>query len=469
MDVTRRFTALAGTGLALAALALLFERPVLLVGTAGIGGVLLAAQLLFVGRLRRLNVSLAVDLSVPRTALTANETVPVTLNGAAAATPLGVTVTATVPASAEGPDEGARQIEIDGPEPNTTTFDTEWPVVGRTQFDEPMVHVTDPYGLFGESFARGPTPEVSVEPHVTRTLHVGQGGDTALATFGEHATDELGEGVDPAELRQYVAGDSAGDIDWKATARLNEPYIREHEVETDRRTVLFVDHRARLATGPPGETKLDYIREVALTLAEQARAYDDPLGLYTVGDEGLTTEQEPSLDEQRYRLIQDTLYDLQATAGQEKTTTQARSPGTARRVSTRLQGDTSAFGTTLRPYLDSRDGYVTQIASDPLFATARTHLSRLGGTALTVVFTDDQHRTELRETVKVARQGGNDVVVFLTPQVLFESGGLSDLDAAYERYADFESFRRDLAALDRVTVYEVGPGDRLEAVLSAGQ
>ncbi|WP_262180192.1 DUF58 domain-containing protein [Haloarcula laminariae] len=469
MEVTRRFTALAGTGLALAALALLFERPVLLVSTAGIGGILLATQLMFVGRLRRLDASLAVDLDVPRTTITADETVPVTLSGATAETPLGVTVTAPVPASAEGPGEDARRIEIDGPEPSTVTFDTTWPVVGQSQFDAPIVRVTDPYGLFGETFTRGPTPAVRVEPHVTRTLHVGQGGDTALATFGEHATDELGDGVDPAELRQYVAGDSAGDIDWKATARLNEPYIREHEVETDRRTVLFVDHRAGLATGPDGETKLDYIREVALTLAEQARAFDDPLGLYTVGDEGLTTEQDPSLDEKRFRLIQDTLYDLQATGGHGEELEETRSPGTARRASTRLQGDRSAFGTTLRPYLDSREGYVTQIASDPLFAAARTHLSALGGTALTVVFTDDQHRTELRETVKVARQGGNSVVVFLTPHVLFESGGLSGLDAAYERYADFESFRRDLAALDRVTVYEVGPGDRLEAVLSAGR
>jgi len=33
-------------------------------------------------------------------------------------------------------------------------------------------------------------------------------------------------------------------IDWKSTARLGEPYVRETEGETDRHTALLVDHRA---------------------------------------------------------------------------------------------------------------------------------------------------------------------------------------------------------------------------------
>ncbi|WP_254272341.1 DUF58 domain-containing protein [Haloarcula marina] len=469
MDVTRRFWALVGAALALAVVAPLVERPLLVLGTAGIGGYLFARQMVFVHRLHRLDDSLQIDLSVPRTLLTQDETVPAILRGVSASTPLNVTVTATVPASADGPPEAERRVSITGPETASATFDVTWPVVGTMRFGAPTVRVVDPHGLFAETIERGPTPEVRVEPHTARTLHVGQGGETALATFGEHATDSLGEGIDPAELRRYTAGDSAGDIDWKATARLNEPYVREHEVETDRRTMLLVDHRQRLDTGQPGETKLDYLREVSLALAEQAKQFDDPLGLYTVGDEGLTTELEPSLDGEQYRTIVDTLYDLEPSGAVAERTMGARSPGTAQATRIRLQGDTSAFAATLRPYLRERRGYVRQIAQDPLFSTTQTYLSRLGGEVWTAIFTDDRQPTELREAVKIARQDGNHVVVFLTPHVLFESGALADLNDAYARYTEFESFRRDLAALDRVSVYEVGPGDRLAAVLSTGR
>jgi len=52
--------------------------------------------------------------------------------------------------------------------------------------------------------------------------------------------------------------------------------------------------------------------------------------------------------------------------------------------------------------------------------------------------------------------------------VLYEPGGLADLERAYDRYLAFEEFRRELAKLDGVTALEVGPADRLSAVLEAG-
>jgi hypothetical protein len=71
--------------------------------------------------------------------------------------------------------------------------------------------------------------------------------------------------------------------------------------------------------------------------------------------------------------------------------------------------------------------------------------------------------------VKLARRDEGEVLVFLTPQVLFEPGGLADMEDAYERYVDFEEFRRELARLERVSAFEIAPGDRLEGVLAAGR
>jgi hypothetical protein len=110
---------------------------------------------------------------------------------------------------------------------------------------------------------------------------------------------------------------------------------------------------------------------------------------------------------------------------------------------------------------------VERVADDPLFATVETFVGRLQGTVWTVILTDDRHRAELREAVKVARRGDDRVLVFLAPSVLFDADGLADLDRAYERYRGFEEFRRDLDGFERVTAFEVAPGDRLQAVLSA--
>lgn len=46
---------------------------------------------------------------------------------------------------------------------------------------------------------------------------------------------------------------------------------------------------------------------------------------------------------------------------------------------------------------------------------------------------------------------------------------LANLDAPYDRYVEFEELRHELSRPDGVMAYEVAPGDRLEAVLSAGQ
>jgi len=89
-----------------------------------------------------------------------------------------------------------------------------------------------------------------------------------------------------------------------------------------------------------------------------------------------------------------------------------------------------------------------------------------------VILTDDERETEVREAVKLARRigtGDGGVLVFLAPTSLYEPGSLADLDAAYDRYADFERFRRSLAAIDGVSAYEVGPADRLDAVLASGR
>jgi len=474
MDATRRFWGIAAAGVLLAALAVAFGRPILLAGAGGVGALLVARQYAFVRSLTALDDYLSVSVSPSdRYARRDDETAVTLAIDCPDGVSLPLTVTTKLPVIAGSVPVTERAVRLDaGEEHATTTFAVEWPAVGEATFPQPTVSVTGKFGLFTETYERGPEPVVVVEPRQPRRLHVGEGGDAAAA-FGGHRTGDLGQGTDPAEIRQYVPGDSLRDIDWKATARLAYPHVREYEVESDRRTVLVVDHREQLAAGPAGERALDYLREVALIVAGAADRASDPLGCYTVGDRGTTAERDPATTDAHYREVRSLLRELRPTeAGARADSTNGRS-GSVRgitdthRSAELLAGDDSAFGATLTPYLEERDRYVQLMERDPLFETVRTRIGRLEGSHWVLVFTDDTDRAALQETVRLALSEGNQVVVFLAPTVLYEGGGLADLDTAYERYVDFESFRQELARLERVTAYEVAPGERLDAVLSA--
>jgi hypothetical protein len=84
-----------------------------------------------------------------------------------------------------------------------------------------------------------------------------------------------------------------------------------------------------------------------------------------------------------------------------------------------------------------------------------------------IILTDDTAQKRVWDLVQFCQGTADRVTLFLTPHVLFEPGGLDDLEDAYERYLRFEEFRQELDGLPNVTAFEVGPGDRLDAILSS--
>jgi len=481
MHATRRAWGVAATAALLAALAVVFERPLLLFAGATVGAWLLAHQYLFVRRAGRLHDDLTVEQSLAPSRVATDDPTTVTLSlSIPGGSPLSISARGRHPVAGRAVEDAPPTATLErGGASASTTFGVTVPVAGLHTVRQPVLQLTDGHGLFVETIERGPTPQVTVAPRAPRNVHVGAGGQFIAVAYGEHKAGRLGSGLEPAEVREYIAGDEAKRIDWKATARLNTAHVREFEVETDRTTVLLVDHRAATGTGREGQRVLDYLREVALTYLESGRRLDDRIGCYTVGDEGLTRAEAPSADLDTYTTIRDLLTGLDpTTASRDGDSTPgtgtrpvhaergARTPAAARRDAVRLSDDDSPFATTLRPFFEAADPYVERIEGDPLFAAARSRLTRLRGSTWTVILTDDSNRAELRETVKLARRGDDHVLVFLAPRVLYEPDGMTDLETAYDRYLDFEEFRRTLASLDRVEVFEVAPGDRIGALLS---
>jgi len=469
MRPTVRALEVGGLALVLVAAAIVFAQPLALFGAVLLGGWLLAHQYSFVQACSTVADAGVVTQETPRGTVHTDTTTPVTLT---VSIPTVRDATVTV---SGGLPVGATADSLECHLPPGTTEATEmvevtWPIAGRHQFERPTVHVTD--GLFEQTFPLGSAPRITVEPRTPQRIHVGAGGDQVPMGHGVHGARRGDAGLLPVDLREYLPGDSLSNVDWKATARLATPYVRTYQSETDRPTLVFIDHSSSMGRGPDGETQLDYLREVALATAESAARLEDPVGLYTVSEQGLTASIPPStwpIHDHRKQLLT-----LEALPGNREptdpSTTITLGPAidrTPARAAQLLTDGSDAFAATLRPFYTNRavekepdDGH----AALPSAVRSVVHTSQQQ--ALVVVLTDDTDPKGVRRSVRTARDGGHDVLLFLTPTVLFEPGGLTDLEAAYDRYLDFERFRKELDRLDGVTALEVGPRDRITSVLA---
>ncbi|WP_276282388.1 DUF58 domain-containing protein [Halorussus caseinilyticus] len=490
----RRYWGVAVVGALLAFSAVALERPVLVVGAAGVGAWLVSRQYAFVRAAAATRSALRVEQETERPAALVRRPIPVSFRVRLAwPSALALRVEQRPPVSmrrsgtgrsvaghsdigrsdagksaSERPRVGGPAVTLPPGEIAAERTDTyEAQVAGDHAFDPPSVTVSDPSGLFSQRFTHGTGRTVAVEPRRPRDLHVGEGGEQVVAAYGGQSERRRGSGLEFAELRKYVTGDPASEIDWKTTARMGEPYVREYETETTNSTAIVFDHRASLGDGPEGATKLDYLRQVALAVARDAHDRDDPVGLYAVGDGGATELLRPGAKEDRYDEVRRAIREASPTGtdrGPERNQKQTVTPATARRMAEDLTG-TDDFAATLRPYVESADDYASQLDDRPLVETVRVADSRFRNADSSVLLTDDADLAETLETVKLLHRGGGRVLVFLAPGVLFESGGLADFERAYARYVEFEEFRRRLERLDRVSALEVAPGNRVDAVL----
>lgn len=470
MQPRRRYWRAVLFELLLVGMALLSQRPLLIAGAVAIGAFLVTVQYDFGLTVNRTEGTLTLTQTLTRRQAAVGETVRATLTAEQTApTPNSVTVELQPPPGVRIPDIAEMTLSLaPARREAATTTPVELAVGGTHEFGRPVVTVADAHGWLTETASWGEPTTVLAQPRLAGTVHVGRGGEELAVGFGTHEGGQLGSGIEPAELREYESGEDAGRIDWKATARLNEPYVQEFESETDHRIALVFDHRASMGTGVGSQTKLVYVREMALAVVQQARESNDPVGLYTVGDSGLTAAHQPSATTRHYEQLRLLLGNLDVTDGDETDTPAGQTPRETPTEGTRLDGEESLFTKTVESFLQTSETYVERVQDTPLF---RTIQSRVYGQQIdrAVLFTDDTNRSELLEATKLAQQGGTQVLVFLTPSVLFEAGLLSDLDEAYDRYLDFESFRRQLEQIDNVTAFEVGPRDRVATLVESRQ
>jgi len=85
---------------------------------------------------------------------------------------------------------------------------------------------------------------------------------------GARVSGSPGSGVEPADWRPYLPGDSPRDVDWRAFARLGRLFVRLRAREESSNVYLLVDSSASMGIGRP--TKFTFARRVAGALAAAA-------------------------------------------------------------------------------------------------------------------------------------------------------------------------------------------------------
>lgn len=474
MEPTRRFWILAALGTGSAVLGMLFG-DVLWVGVPlGIGGWLLVEQLVFTETLTTVATQEPLRQTLDRDTVLVDETTTLTVTVSEEAAELNALdgrVTITPPPAVTLTDPAEYEIPASQDQLAVPLQPT---VAGTYTIPAPTVTVRSYRGLFRETLRLGNACSVTAEPRVPRDIHIGTGGERIAVAAGEHDAAQGGTGFEPGELREYLPGDPTNRIDWNATARLGEPYVREFEAESTRQTHLFVDCRTPMQAGPPGLTKLDHAREIGLWLTNYVAELGDPSALTCIGDEDITGTAAAESSTSHYRRIRRTILDVAATpttADSPDASTRQRQPRSAVRTHRDAQAiatsltDDSAFAETLRPYFQNATAYLEQVKTDPLFDAVHDRVTETSGDSWLVIITDDSNPAELLEAVQFATGRDVDVSVFILPSILFDTDAFTDLDTAYAEYRDFEEYRQQLATRPNVTAFEVGPRDRLAALL----
>ncbi len=102
---------------------------------------------------------------------------------------------------------------------------------------------------------------------------------------GEYKSVFKGQGIEFADVREYVAGDDIRSIDWNVTARSQHPFIKKFVEERELTVVFVVDVSGSQQFGTQGRLKSEVAAEITALLAFAAVRNKDKVGLLITSDQ----------------------------------------------------------------------------------------------------------------------------------------------------------------------------------------
>jgi len=107
--------------------------------------------------------------------------------------------------------------------------------------------------------------------------------DNRLSQIGIRQCQRRGEGNDFHQLREYRAGDSLRQIDWKASSRYQKLISKEYQDERDQQVIFLLDCGRRMRHAEDGRVHLDQALNAMLLLAYVAARQGDAVGFMAFG------------------------------------------------------------------------------------------------------------------------------------------------------------------------------------------
>lgn len=129
---------------------------------------------------------------------------------------------------------------------------------------------------------------------------------------GQYQSAFKGQGIEFAEVREYMPGDEVRTIDWNVTARTGHPHIKRFTEERQLTVVLCVDSSISTAFGSVRRSKHQLACELGALLTLAAGRNNDRVGLQIFGSEHLEKESmhlRPSKGKKHARRIMRELID----------------------------------------------------------------------------------------------------------------------------------------------------------------
>ena len=198
------------------------------------------------------------------------------------------------------------QIHLADGEERDLTYRLRCPRWGALRVGRLYLRTHDWFGVFGRENVLDRRLPLKVYPSEENVRNLLRPLETQVFS-GNHVARQKGEGIEFADLRQFVPGDRIRHVNWRASARRGELWINEHHAERNADVVILLDSFAEMTRG--GRSTLDSALRAAGTLAARYLRQKDRVGFVTFG--GMLNWLLPSTGAvQLYRIV-DSMLDTQ--------------------------------------------------------------------------------------------------------------------------------------------------------------